>query len=122
MRIGNRTIAVRSGAVIPVLLMLPNVGWMLLPAQDVGNQGPAPLALSIAENLGRAAVMGLPFFYSLDLKKKYSQVVIAGMGLALAIYYAAWIRYFAGGMTAELMSTEMILKIVKKLAMAAGEL
>ena len=84
-----------------MLLMLPNVGWMLSPESDGGQQGSAPLALTIAENLGRAAVLGLPFFYSLDLRRKYSTVVVGGMGLALAVYYAAWSRYFVGGGTAE---------------------
>ena len=86
-----------SGAVIPVLLMLPNVGWMLSPESDGGEQGSAPSALTIAENLGRAAVLGLPFFYSLDLRRKYSTVVVGGMGLALAVYYAAWSRLCGWG-------------------------
>lgn len=88
--------------------MLPKMGWMLLPESDGGQQGSAPLALTIAENLGRAAVLVLPFFYLLDLKKKYSTVVMAGMGLALAVHYAAWSRYFVGGGTAELLSAPLL--------------
>ena len=43
--------AVRSGAVVPVLLMLPNVAWMLLysPDADMDAKGTVPAALSIAE-------------------------------------------------------------------------
>ena len=108
LKVGTRTIAVQSGAVIPVLLMLPNVGWMLSPQSDGGQQGSAPLALTIAENLGRAAVLGLPFFYSLDLRRKYSTVAVGGMGLALAVYYAAWSRYFVGGGTAELLRAPLL--------------
>lgn len=65
-------------------------------------------ALTIAENLGRAAVLVLPFFYSLDLRRKYSTVVVAGMGLALAVYYAAWSRYFVGGGTEEFLRAPLL--------------
>jgi hypothetical protein len=45
--------AVKSGAVIPVLLMLPNVAWMLFYSLDAGAKGAVPLALSSAENGAR---------------------------------------------------------------------
>jgi hypothetical protein len=38
----------------------------------------------------------LPFFYTLDLKKKYAPLALAGMALTLAVYDAAWGRYFIG--------------------------
>lgn len=37
-----------------------------------------------------------------------STVVMAGMGLALAVYYAAWSLYFVGGWTAELLSAPLL--------------
>ena len=53
-------LAIKSGVIIPLLLMLPNLPWMLLPK------------------------------------------------LALAVYYAAWGRYFIGGGTPELLSAPLV--------------
>ena len=106
--LGGISVTIKSGALIPVLLMIPNVMWMLSPKVDAGEQVPDPLFLAIVENAGRAAVFILPFFYSLDLNKKHSKLVMIGMGLALTIYYATWIRYFVGGGLAELLSAPFL--------------
>ncbi len=100
-------LAVKSGVIIPVLLMLPNVAWMLLPKLAVVSTGSVPLVLTIAENVTKVAVLALPFFYTLDLNKKYAPLALAGMVLALAVYYAAWGRYFIGGGTPELLSASL---------------
>ena len=101
-------LAVKSGVIIPLLLMLPNVAWMLLATPAAGSKGSVPLALTIAENVARVAVLALPFFYSLDLKKKYSTLALAGMALALTVYYSAWGRYFIGGGSPELLSAPLV--------------
>ena len=101
--LGNLSIPIKSGALIPVLLILPNVVWMLFPKVAGAKQVSEPLFLTILENIGRVAILILPFFYSLDLNRKYSTLVLIGIGLALAVYYAAWIRYFVGGRTPELL-------------------
>jgi hypothetical protein len=95
------SITIKSGALIPVLFMVPNVLWMLLPKTNVGEQVSVPMILTIAENIGRVAVFLLPFFFSLDLNKEFSALVGIGMGLALTVYYVSWVRYFAGGRLAE---------------------
>lgn len=100
-------LAVKSGALIPVLLMLPNVAWMLVYNLNASPSDSPPLALSIAENAGRVAVLVLPFFYSLNLKKKYSSLAMVGMAIALAVYDGAWVRFFAGGGLAELLSAPL---------------
>lgn len=48
---GGKSIPMRSGALIPVLLMLPNVAWLLLPKADVGAR---------AAELLSAPLLGLP--------------------------------------------------------------
>ena len=101
-------LAVKSGVITPLLLMLPNVAWMLLAKPAAGSKGSVPLALTIAENVARVAVLALPFFYSLDLKKKYSTLALAGMALALTVYYSAWGRYFIGGGSPELLSAPLV--------------
>lgn len=91
-----------------MLLFLPNVIWMLLPKADIAEQGSVPLFLTIAENLGRAAVLILPIMYPLKSDKKYSIMVMIGMSIALAIYYASWVRYFIGGRSSELFTASLI--------------
>jgi len=104
----NVHLALKSGALIPVLIMLPNVAWMLAPKADAGEQVSEPLWLTIVENVGRLATLILPFFFALDLHKRFSTPVMIGMGLALAVYYACWIRYFAGGRAAALLGAPFL--------------
>lgn len=92
---------------IPVVLMLPNVAWMLFFDMNAGPNVSVPPALSMAENAGRVAVLVLPFFYALDVKKKYAPLAMVGMAIALTVYYAAWVRFFAGGGSVELLSTPL---------------
>ena len=75
------TLSLKSGVVVPVLLMLPNVIWMLLPKLDTGSKASVPLVLTLAENVARVAVLALPFFFTLHLTKKYSMLTVAGMTL-----------------------------------------
>lgn len=100
-------LTVKSGALIPAFLMLPNVAWMLFYKLDAGPNVSVPLALSIAENAGRVAVLVLPFFYSLNVKNGYSTLAMAGMAIALTVYYLAWVRFFVGGGSAELLSAPL---------------
>ena len=101
-------LALKSGTLIPALLMLPNVAWMLFYNLNASPQVSVPLTLSIAENLGRAAVLVLPFFYSLNLKNTYSMLALVGMAIALTVYYAAWGRFFVGGGSAALLSAPLL--------------
>lgn len=104
----NISLTLKSGALIPLLIMLPNVVWMFVPKTNAGTPPPEPLFLTILENLGRFATLILPFFFSLDLRKPLSTPVIIGMGLALAVYYACWLRYFTGGRTAALLGAPFL--------------
>ncbi len=101
-------IPIKSGALIPLLIMLPNVVWMLAPKSGVRHQVAEPLWLTIAENVGRLATLILPFFFSLDLYKKFSLPVMIAMGLALAIYYGCWIRYFVSRRSVTLLGASFL--------------
>lgn len=105
---GNLNITIKSGALITLLLMLPNVVWMVLPKAEADKPASEPLWLTIVENVSRMATLILPFFFSLDVHKKFSMPVMIGMGLALAIYYGCWIRYFTGGRVAALLSAPFL--------------
>ena len=98
----------KSGAWVTVLVLLPNLVWMVLPKDEPIGPGDEPLWLTIVENAGRIAVLLIPFFYALDFSKRFSVPVTIGMGVALAFYYAAWIRYFAGGQAAHLFSAPLL--------------
>lgn len=104
----NLTIKIKTGALIPFLLMLPNLVWMITPKSNTGEITATFLWLEIMETFGRAAILVLPFFFQLDLNKKFSTVTLIGMGLALGIYYATWIRYFAGSGANELFSLTLL--------------
>lgn len=99
---------IKSGAWITVLLMLPNVTWMVLPKAEAAESTSEPLALTIVENIGRFATLVLPFFFALDFDKRFSVPVTVVMALTLAIYYACWIRYFTGGSTASLLGAPFL--------------
>jgi hypothetical protein len=115
--LGNLSFGIHSGGLIPILVMLPNIVWMLLPKSTVDQPKSVPLILTIVENVGRFAVLILPFFYSLELNREYSILVIVAAGLALALYYSAWMRYFTHGRTPELFRAPM-LRIPIPLALA----
>ena len=100
--------ALKSGAIVPALLMLPNLAWMLFYNLDAGAKSAVPVALSMAENASRTVALALPFFYSLNLKRTGSKVVLTGMGFALAIYYLAWARFFTGGGSNALLSAPLL--------------
>lgn len=101
-------IPIKSGALIPLLIMLPNVIWMLAPKGDGSEPVAEPLWLTIMENIGRFATLIVPFFYSLDAHKKFSLPVMIAMGLALAGYYGGWIRYFVGGRAPALLGAPLL--------------
>lgn len=110
-------LAVRAGAIVPVLLMLPNVAWMLFYSLDAGAKSAVPPALAISENVVRSVALTLPFFYPLNLKRTWSRAVLISMASALAIYYMAWGRFFLGGGSAALLSAPL-LAIPSPLALA----
>ncbi len=102
------TRSLKSGAVIPVLLMLPNVIWALLPRVSVGSAVSIPLSLAIGQHVARAIVLVLPCFLAIQLSKRYSTLIVTGMSVALAIYYVAWARYFVGNGAVSLLSASLL--------------
>lgn len=100
-------LSVKSGAMVTALLMLPNVVWMLLYPMDAGAKSAVPPALSTAESVLRFVALALPFFYTLNVKRARSTVVLMAMAAALAVYYLAWGRFFMHDGTAALLSAPM---------------
>ena len=98
---------IKSGAFIPILIMLPNFLWMLFPAVDTSESPAEPLPLTIIENAGRIVAMVIPFFYNLRFDAPISALVVILMGLALLTYYIAWGRYFTNGRAKDLMRASL---------------
>jgi hypothetical protein len=100
--------AVKSGAIIPLLLMLPNLVWMLFYSLDAGTRSEVPFPLSTEENAARSAALVLPIFLSLNKKSVWSAAAWVGMAGALAVYYLAWGRFFVGGGSVALLSAPLM--------------
>ena len=122
-------LSIQSGILIPVLVLLPNLFWMILPvARPKSGAGrpksgagrpksgagkpeaPSgePLPLTILENIGRAASLLIPPFYSLQFNRSLSIPVAIAMILALLVYYACWVRYFTRGRQPELLKAPFL--------------
>ncbi len=101
-------IPVKSGAVIPVLILIPNILFLFMPPLTPAGRETAPLILTVAENIGRAAIVVMPLFYPLSLKNRFSKAALVLAALALLVYYAAWARYFFAGRSAELLSVPFL--------------
>ena len=69
--LGTIDFTIKSGAGIPMLVMLPNILWMILPKEETSPTAPVPLWLNILENIGRVGILIIPFFYALDFHKPY---------------------------------------------------
>ncbi len=98
----------RSGAAVPLLLMLPNIAWLIWSSGDGRKQSLPPPFLALAENIGRIALLVLPFFYSLKISEPLERVAAVAMALFLAIYYACWIRYFTNGRAFALLAAPIL--------------
>ena len=101
-------LAVKSGAIIPVLLILPNLAWMLFYSLDAGAKSDVPVALSAAETIARSAALVLPCFHSLNKKSVWSTAAWVGMEGALAVYYLAWGRFYMGEGAVALLSAPLM--------------
>jgi len=96
------------GGLVSVLVLLPNVLWMLLPprGEPEGNPGPTPRLhrlLEILEWVGRIATLVIPFFYRIEVQSTAQVIAVVVMVLALLFYYAGWARYFVQGRSHALM-------------------
>jgi hypothetical protein len=87
------------GGLISILILLPNLLWMVFPPRGKPEDDPDPRgglhkAMEVLEWVGRIAALVIPFFYRIEVQGSWSVVALAVMALALLIYYAGWARYF----------------------------
>jgi len=81
-------------------VLLPNLLPMIFPptdaAEDHGAAGGWRIVNAV-EWAARMAVFLLPLFWEIRLETTTQGVLLALMALCMAVYYAGWIRYLAGG-------------------------
>jgi hypothetical protein len=90
------------GGLVTVLVLLPNLLWMLFPPREQPERDAGPKSelyrlMEVLEWVGRVAAFVLPFFYRVEAQNARQVVALAVMALALLLYYAGWARYFVRG-------------------------
>ena len=103
-KFGDFVFTLKSGILIPILVLIPNFVWVVLPKVKSTVSPSEPLLLTIFENMGRFATLLIPLFYAIQWQKKYAILILTLMGTALLIYYIAWGRYFFNGRSPQWMS------------------
>lgn len=93
-RLGDFNITINSGIIFPLLILIPNLVWMIMPKPESIPTSEEPVLLTIIENIGRFATLLIPLFYAVQWQKKFTIPVLAVMTILLLIYYSAWMRYF----------------------------
>lgn len=92
---------IASGWIVAIPIILPNVLWALLPGPaEPSAAAPTTTLLrtvGFIEGSGRVAVLVLPVFLDAQVQTTIDRVVACAGGLALALYYVGWGRYFFGG-------------------------
>ena len=97
-----------SGALLPVLVAIPNVAWALGASRSSSPALTRPAVaessvLVLLERLGRVALFVVPCFYPLVVVTSIDQACLVVGALALLVYYISWGRYFLQGRAAGLL-------------------
>lgn len=85
-----------SSLVIPMLVLFPNLLFLLLPPINTPQfqEKNDPLVLTILENVGRLGIIVIPLFYPITLSNNASYFYLTCMLISLLFYYAGWLRFF----------------------------
>ncbi len=90
------------GIFISIAILAPNVLMLTNPPQDVPPKAQVPKAgafrwFETLERLGQVGCFVIPLVYLLTPHTALQWAAVAVMVLALAFYYAGWIRFMRGG-------------------------
>lgn len=75
---------------IPLVVLLPNLVYVFMKPKDESVRISFSPILTLAESIGQIGLCILPLFFVLH----FNRVLGGLMALALALYYAGWLRYF----------------------------
>ncbi|MBN2238476.1 MAG: hypothetical protein JW712_01775 [Dehalococcoidales bacterium] len=94
--------------IITTLVLLPNAVFAVKkPAEDNIPAPKEPLPLVVLERIGQPACFLIPLFFPVSLAGPIRIAALAGMVLALCVYYYCWVRYFRGKRKAYLLFTPL---------------
>src|SRR5512133_656382 len=100
------------GGLIPLAVLLPNLLMIFLRPVATPPEAKHKTArmklMELVERIGQAGCFLIPCFYQLPLLRTASVDALVVMGLALAFYYAGWVRYVAKGHRFTLLFAPMI--------------
>jgi ABC-type transport system involved in cytochrome c biogenesis permease subunit len=85
---------------IPLLLLLPNLAYLLWkPAgkPEAGRPGALTLILTAVERLGQLGSFLSPLFFPLVLRGNRGILLSLVMAMSMVVYYIGWTRYFGNG-------------------------
>lgn len=87
------------GLLISVVILLPNLLMVFIPPVGMpAGLSNEPIALTVAENLGRAAVFVILILFSGGrIAAARADVWLVLLCVCTAVYYALWIRYAVRG-------------------------
>ena len=87
-----------EGIALSAAILLPNILFLFFPPREAPAAQPGGLAAFVVlERIGQAACAVLPTLFGWQAAGAQSIAALAGMALALALYWACWARYFARG-------------------------
>lgn len=84
----------KNGGIVTLLLLLPNIAWLIRGTKGSGQTRAVSQLLGTVENILRVAVFVLPFFYTVDISTRERQVAGILSLLMLGGYYWCWGRYY----------------------------
>ncbi len=88
------------GVLIPLIILLPNLLFMLYPPKDMpGQKEKEPLWLTVLENIGRIICFLYPIVFGVDVSNaiRLNSALPYVMALCILAYYCLWARYFIHG-------------------------
>jgi hypothetical protein len=93
---------VYPGWLISVLVLLPNLFWIIFPprgapAEERAERGRLYRLMEVLEWIGRIGSFVIPCFYRVEVPTGWQRAALVVMVLALLLYYAGWARYFLRG-------------------------
>ena len=85
-----------------MFVLLPNLAAVFFPPRKQLDKSGRPdqkqmQVFTVLERIGQAACFVLPFFYRLAFSSVKGGIALAVLALALAVYYACWLRYLVLG-------------------------
>ncbi|MDN4069356.1 hypothetical protein NYE70_01535 [Paenibacillus sp. FSL R5-0407] len=86
------------GILISILVMLPNLLFLFRGPRNMPKSlSPSPMIITILERVGQISCFAMPLLFGIKIAEQPMNLIPVLMGICLLVYYACWIRYFAGG-------------------------